>query len=456
MSRRRRTAVLPAALVVVAMAVIGVRAGAARLPADQGTPLTIAQAGESGDQANVSFSIRATTAFPDSAADFRILIDTDGDAVADTWVVVDYDASQGAVRAEVGPAGSAHLSAVTVARPDAATLTVSVPRWFLGGATGFAWSAAALSPGPGGRPDVVETAPGLPSLASPAPVRVAGSDRVETAVLSSFFTDGGARSVVLARSDQYADSLSGAALAAAKDGPLLLTPTAALDPRTLAEIRRCLPEGGTVYLLGGTDALSTAVEGAVRDAGYATSRLGGADRFATSLAVLEQGLGSVSDVLLATGHGFADALPAGAAAGAVGGAVLLTDGGVLPPAVSSWLSSHPAAVYAVGGPAAAADPQAVPLVGADRYQTAADVARAFFDRPVALGVASGLDWPDALAGGASMGRGHGPLLLTDPRQLPAPTAGYVSSDPGATAFLFGGPAAVGPAAAAGLNAAVTS
>jgi len=40
------------------------------------------------------------------------------------------------------------------------------------------------------------------------------------------------------------------------DAPLLLTPSSALDARTLSEIQRTLPPGGTVHLLGGPSALA--------------------------------------------------------------------------------------------------------------------------------------------------------------------------------------------------------
>lgn len=93
--------------------------------------------------------------------------------------------------------------------------------------------------------------------------RVGGADRIDTAVDVSRLAyvaaaaDGRhAKAVVLSRSDTFADALAGAALAGHLDAPLLLTATTSLDARTAAEIHRCLPPGGTVYLLGGSDALS--------------------------------------------------------------------------------------------------------------------------------------------------------------------------------------------------------
>lgn len=420
---------------------------AAGLPRDS-VPLSIVQAATAGDAGTATFTVTAAQAFPDAQADFRIGIDTDADAVADAWVVVDFDAATGAMRAGIGPAGSAHLAAAHVGRADDRTIEVSFPRSLMGGARAFTWQVEALTPGTSTTTERVSDFPNPPVLSWPAPARVAGPDRIATAIAASFFGDADASAVVLARSDDYADALAGVPLAAAKDGPLLLTPPANLDPRTLAEMRRCLAPGATVYLLGGTAALSDSVEDAVRAAGYAVVRLAGADRYDTSLAVLQQGLGSVARVLLATGNDFPDALAAGAAAGARGGGVLLTDGAELPAAIASYVATSRVPVFAVGGPAAAADPLATAVEGPDRYATAAAVASALFDHPPAVGVASGLSYPDAVVGGATMAEGGGPLLLTDPRSLPPATADYLRTDPGAAGFVFGGSGAVGDGAAA--------
>ncbi|MEZ0112338.1 putative cell wall-binding protein [Catenulispora sp. EB89] len=84
--------------------------------------------------------------------------------------------------------------------------------------------------------------------------RVGGQDHVDTAV----------------------DALAGSALAGEKRGPLLLTPRDSRDTRDLAELHRTLPRGATVYLLGGTDALSANVQNQVTAAGFVPKRLQGA------------------------------------------------------------------------------------------------------------------------------------------------------------------------------------
>jgi hypothetical protein len=273
--------------------------------------------------------------------------------------------------------------------------------------------------------------------------RLAGADRIGTsiAVSQAYFGTGQAKAAVLARDDAYPDALAGGPLAGAKGAPLLLSDPTALPAAVAAELTRALAPGSTVYLLGGTSALSGAVDQAVQALGFQTVRLSGPDRFGTAVAVANA-LGAPGTVLLASGVDFPDALSAGAAAAHIGGAVLLTDGGAPSGATAAYLAQHPAdKLYAVGGPAAAAVPGAAAVARADRYATAVAVAEQFFPGATAAGLASGTAYADALSAGPVLGAHGEPLLLTDPQALSAATAGYVSSGI-VELHTFGGPAAV--------------
>jgi len=271
--------------------------------------------------------------------------------------------------------------------------------------------------------------------------RLAGTDRFGTAVAVSKteFPNGGAGAVVLARGDDYPDALVGAPLAAAKNAPLLLTTGATLPAATLAEIQRVLPSGGAVYVLGGPTAVPVSVQSQLTGLGYVVTRYSGATRFDTAVQVAGA-LGNPGTVLLATGTNFPDALSAGVAAVKAGGVVLLTNGPTLPSATSAYLQAHPGTVYAVGGPASSADPSASPIVGADRFQTAVDVATKFFGAPASVGFATGRSFPDALSGGALLGHLGVPLLLVDTSSVPTSVITYVTGAQAtlATGTLFGG------------------
>ncbi|HEY3924660.1 MAG TPA: cell wall-binding repeat-containing protein [Acidothermaceae bacterium] len=274
--------------------------------------------------------------------------------------------------------------------------------------------------------------------------RIAGPDRFQTASAAAQWTylKGGAGAVVLARGDQYADALVGAPLAAAKNAPLLLTSGSTLPAITLMQLERVLPPGGTVYLLGGDAAIPASVQTQLTTAGYQTTRYAGANRYATAVAVADA-LGDPATVLLTTGLNFPDGLAAGPAAAHIGAAVLLTDGGVMPPETEAYLTAHATTTYAAGGPAVAADPSATAVEGADRYATAAAIAARFFSAPAAIGMATGANFPDALSGGAALAHLGRPLLLTDPAALPSATTAYLAATPTVAAVtLFGSTTAI--------------
>jgi putative cell wall-binding protein len=310
-----------------------------------------------------------------------------------------------------------------------------------------------------------------PASATMKPVtRLAGSDRVGTSVAIStqeFPTAHTAKNVILTAAFTFADAMSAGPLGKLFDAPLLLTDPTSLNAATLTEIERVMPVPTTapgttmsgcpttplanaVYVIGGDAAIAASVNTTLNAAGFNVVRLAGTDRFGTSVAVA-QCEGSPTTVFLATGNIFADALSAGPAAASKGGSVLLTAGPVLPPSVSTYLAglSSPT-VYAVGQAAHLADPSATAIVGGDRFATAALVATQFFPSPTVVGVATGANFPDALAGGAYMGMLGGPVLLTTPNVLHSAPSLYIAQNKATLtqAYLFGGTVTLFPLVAA--------
>lgn len=309
---------------------------------------------------------------------------------------------------------------------------------------------------PGGDSDPIATAQALPLLSGTAfldlvddvPARVgrlAGDTRRLTAVEVSRadWADGVADTVVLTRDDLFVDALAGTPLAVEANGPLLTTAPTGIEDEVLAEIERVLPEGGTVMVLGGPDALPAGIDDQLQDAGFDTERVFGPTRYETSVEIAER-LGDPDLRLLTTALDFADALTAGTAAAAQGGAVLLTEGTTANASVTAYLDATDGRQVAIGGPAAAAYPEAEDIVGETRDVTATLVAREFFDAPATVGIARRDLFADALAGGAHMARLGGPLVLTDPVTLPDATSSYLCdvADGLRRATVFGGPVAV--------------
>ncbi len=282
--------------------------------------------------------------------------------------------------------------------------------------------------------------------------RIAGLNRVETAVEASFalFSDAGtaddATAVVLATSQGFADGVSGGPLSAAVDGPLLLTGGSALDPTTADEITRILPTGGTVHVLGGVGAISATVAASLTKLGFKVNRLEGVNRYATAVAVAKSMPGATK-VLLTSGVVFPDALSAGPAAAHVGGVVLLTQGPIMPSETKTYLATKAAEVFAIGGAAAKAAPTTLAdhqLVGVDRYETGTKVASKFFSSPDMVTFASGENFPDALSGGAFASLLDSPILLVRTDIVPTFVTSYLRANETTVSgsALVGGPGVV--------------
>jgi putative cell wall-binding protein len=93
------------------------------------------------------------------------------------------------------------------------------------------------------------------------------------------------------------------------------------------------------------------------------------------------------------------------------------------------------------------------LAGADRYATAARVATATFARADAAIVASGENFPDALAGNYLAGRRQAPILLARRDGVPTATLDALRQLGVTRVTLLGGDGALGPAVAAALSVA---
>ena len=198
--------------------------------------------------------------------------------------------------------------------------------------------------------------------------RLSGPTRIETAIDVARQRPS-ATTAILARaggvegnpSSGFADTLAAGGWAAAEGWPVLLTQTDQLTTST----REYLASSAitTVNIVGGTAAIGQAVEDALRGMGLSVTRVSGADRAATALAIADaRGLGQAADVeRIILVDGFSEdawAAGFGAAAQSAGGAVdadsgdregapaplVLGNVDSLPPATVEYLQPGPAAM----------------------------------------------------------------------------------------------------------------
>ena len=263
--------------------------------------------------------------------------------------------------------------------------------------------------------------------------RIAGASDSDTSVLMSRRLEpDSAAAVVVARADDFADALSGSALAARHRGPLLLSPPDAAPANLVEEAARVAAADGTVFLLGGPAALAPQIELQFAARGLKVVRLAGADRFGTATAVAPHVDPDPQELLLVSGVNFADAVVAGAPAGAIGAPILLVGPSSLPPATELYLTAHPSARRVlVGGPASVSDAVAAAsgvaerVYGADRFATSVAVANKWFASATRMALASGGRFQDALVASAEGGRDAFPVVL-GAWPAPDPTYGYVA------------------------------
>lgn len=260
-------------------------------------------------------------------------------------------------------------------------------------------------------------------LPGPGPVRINGEDRASTAAaVSASHFDPGVSVVYVATAANFADALAGGPAAAHGGGPVLLVDRDRVPESTSFELQRLDP--ARVVVLGGTGAVSELVAEQLDDVAP-VQRVSGNDRFSTAAAVSAATFPErVPVAYIATGTGFADALSGGAAAARDRGPVLLAGDGELPAATLAELRRlSPRQIVVLGGTGAVSPEVAAELAGytdgaverlsgSDRYATSAAIAARMF--PVAVDtvfVATGQNFPDALAGVPAAAREKAPLLL---------------------------------------------
>ena len=159
----------------------------------------------------------------------------------------------------------------------------------------------------------------------------------------------------------------------------------------------------------------------------------GQDRYETAAAVSkdEFNLGS-GTVYIATGTNFPDALAAAPLAVADPGPVLLVRRTSIPSATSAEIARlGPDKIVVLGGTSAISSSVATTLsnyapvsriAGADRYSTAADIARASFPGQVdTVFVAVGTSFPDALVAAPAAAAEGAPVVLVTSSTIPEPT-----------------------------------
>lgn len=254
--------------------------------------------------------------------------------------------------------------------------------------------------------------------------QIGGADRSETAALiaqrvAPRTLEKASGSVYLAREDVLVDALAAGTL---PDGPILLVPKCSgLPAHVKREIERVNP--ARVVALGGSGSVCDATL-AQAAGSRSTGRLGGADRFVTSVHIaverhrISNQRGTV--YLAAASDNSPDAIAGGQLTD--GSILLVPSSGAVPSIVSETVKKlQPARVVALGGTgtispdvlaSTAGDVPTTRLAGADRYATSVAIAESVFPKTATISyLADGQVFADAVASG---GLSDGPIVLVPP------------------------------------------
>lgn len=249
-----------------------------------------------------------------------------------------------------------------------------------------------------------------------------------------------APNVILARDDQFSDSLAAAPLSKKLDAPILMTGSSTLDSRTLTALREL--GARNIYIVGGTVAISQNIEDTLSN-DFTVTRIAGLQGYDTAAQISSQvGIDSTQTVYLANGSAIPDAIAISAFAGAQGNPILLTDKDVLPASTLQALTNLNAAnVVLLGGTAVISNSVENELSsrflvqrwgGYDRYDTQSIIFQNLLDKenpqsPLYItsglvrqdDVSSGKPYADALLTAALAAKNGGFVAMTEPNAIPS-------------------------------------
>lgn len=249
--------------------------------------------------------------------------------------------------------------------------------------------------------------------------RISGSDRYKTSVeiSKSVWEDGSSKAAILTTGEDYPDALSAAPLAKKLDAPILLTNKNKLTSETETELNRL--GVNTVYIIGGTGVVSMDVENRLKSMNIAVTRLGGVDRYETSVKIAEQ-LDNPKQLAVTTGDNFSDALSIAPFAALKNMPILLVPKNYVPNSVKRYLSTvNIDRTYIIGGTdiisntVSASFNNVSRIGGADKYARNISVIKAFSSNIYwhTIYIATGNDFPDALSGSVIASKESAPIVL---------------------------------------------
>lgn len=279
--------------------------------------------------------------------------------------------------------------------------------------------------------------------------RISGSDRYETAVKISEATFESAEYVVIASGEDFPDALAGGPLAVQISAPILTVRKNSISESVIKEIERL--KAKTVLVLGGVNSISAEVENTLKEKFENVERIADIDRYETAEKIMqarirlaypkgEEGPTSGDDLAYVSGTSYADAL---VAAPFVGQKYVLKPGVFITENLALAKPGENIDTHRVfGGESSVPGMTQKRVAGINRYSTAVEIANLYkteLEKEIdTVVIASGSNYPDALASAPYVASKNAVLLLTPAGSLDSNTAKYIKDNKIKNIVLIGG------------------
>ena len=253
--------------------------------------------------------------------------------------------------------------------------------------------------------------------------RIYGADRYATSIMAAKFllkikNIEKFNNVIISTGKNYADALSGSYLANQLEAPIILIMNKkSVKNEVVNFINECLKEDGTIYILGGEAVVE---ESWLKGVTQKIKRISGDNRYITNIEILKEIGYQGGEILVCTANDFADSL----SVSSVDIPVLLV-GDSLRKVQKNYLEqfSGECTFYPIGGDKAVSNSVLEQLskygtvnnriMGEDRYETSAAIAKKFRSNAKQVVLAYGKDFADGLSAGPLASALGAPLLLVD-------------------------------------------
>lgn len=283
--------------------------------------------------------------------------------------------------------------------------------------------------------------------------RYSGNSRVETAVNVSKDQFSSAKSAILVNQLAFPDALSATVLSKGTM-PVLFAESNKISTDTLNQLKSMGVEN--VYVLGGEKSVSNSVVNSVKSATNAkVVRINGANRYKTNAQTIKDNVKQTSEVVIASGEIYVDALYGVSYANKVNAPVMLVEKNNIPAETLKVLKSlNVTRITIIGGektitPKLEKELSDIAVVdrisGSNRYEGSLKVAKEVYgDKLQTALVASGENFADALVAAPVSQKLDAPILLASKNSIESSIVSYLRDNKElANIKVFGGVNAIG-------------